>query len=85
MPKSGYRFDCSRQPQRFGALLRKEKDEASPSNCFLAGFMNAFILRFVEWRFFVLPVKGAKSLSSTLVSQPKPFRIYLRRKLKDQS
>jgi len=33
-------------------LLRKEKDEASQSNCFRLDSFDAFISRFVEWRRF---------------------------------
>jgi hypothetical protein len=33
-------------PESFGALLRKEKDEASQPNCFRLDTLDAFILRF---------------------------------------
>jgi hypothetical protein len=36
-----------------GQLLRKEKDEASPTICFRQDSLNAFIPRFAGvWRFF---------------------------------
>ena len=53
-PESGYRFGCARlvvvasvcdrRIQR--QLLRQEKDEASPPNCFRRDSLNAFIRRF---------------------------------------
>jgi hypothetical protein len=37
-----------------GQLLRKEKDEASPTDCFRQDSLNAFIPRFAGvWRFFI--------------------------------
>jgi hypothetical protein len=57
-----------------GQLLRKEKDEASPTDCFRQDSLNAFIPRFAGvWRFFYFQ----KSSGSALVSQPKPFREFL--------
>jgi hypothetical protein len=38
----------------FGALLRKEKDEASLTDCFRQGSFDAFISRFVEVKVFYL-------------------------------
>ena len=83
-PKSGYRSDCTRRGRGKvpGQLLRKEKDEASPTDCFRQDSLNAFIPRFAGvWRLFhFLKVPG-----SALVSQPKPFRIFVRGiALKDQ-
>jgi hypothetical protein len=40
--------------RNFGQLLRKEKDEASPTNRFRQDSLNAFIPRFAGvWRFFI--------------------------------
>ena len=39
-------------PERFGALLRKEKDEAGPPDCFRRNSSNAFIPRFAELKAF---------------------------------
>jgi hypothetical protein len=57
--------------ERFGALLRKEKDGASRPNHFWADSSNAFIPRFAGvWRFFIF-----KSSSSALVFQIKTVRV----------
>jgi len=40
-------------PERFGALLRKEKDGASRPNHFWADSLNAFIPRFAELKAFL--------------------------------
>jgi hypothetical protein len=46
-PKSGYRFDLrSSWSKKFGQLLRKEKDGASPMNRFHRDSLDAFIPRF---------------------------------------
>jgi len=51
-----------------GQLLRKEKDEASPTICYRQDSLNAFIPRFAGvWRLFYFQ----KSSGSALVSQPK--------------
>jgi len=53
------------------ALLRKEKDEASPPELFLGGSSNLPPFLVCEvWRFFYFK----KSPSFALVSQIKPFR-----------
>jgi hypothetical protein len=36
-----------------GQLLRKEKDEASPTNCFRQDSLNAFIPRFAGLKAFL--------------------------------
>jgi hypothetical protein len=53
-PESGYRFDCSRQPERIRALLRKEKDGTSPPNRFERLVEFPPFLACEEWRFFIL-------------------------------
>jgi len=42
-----------------GALLRKEKDEASRPGLFPVGFLNAFVLRFVELKAFCFLARDA--------------------------
>jgi hypothetical protein len=39
--------------ERLGALLRKEKDEAGPPDCFRRNSSNAFIPRFAELKAFL--------------------------------
>ncbi len=53
-PESGYRFGCARlvvvasvcDRRLHDQLLRQEKDEASPPDCFRRDSLNAFIRRF---------------------------------------
>ena len=68
--------------ERFAALLRKEKDGASPPICFRRDSLNAFIPRFAGvWRFFIFKILPASRWSSKL----KLFsEIYSANKLKDQ-
>jgi hypothetical protein len=75
---------------RFGALLRKEKDEAGPPDCFRRNSSNAFILRFAELKAFlfyivlvvVLVIEDENEgrergrFDSALVSQSKLSRIF---------
>jgi hypothetical protein len=54
-PKSGYRSGCARRdPAKRDQLLRQEKDEASLLRECEAGSLNAFILRFVGMKVFLL-------------------------------
>ncbi len=69
--------------ERFEALLRKEKDGASPPISFRRDSLNAFIPRFAGvWRLFYFQ----KSPGSALVFPIKPVRVifFTRATLKDQ-
>jgi vitamin B12 transporter len=66
--------------ERIGALLRKEKDEAGPPDCFRRNSSNAFIPRFAEsGGFFAFRLRAGLSTKTVL-------RIFIRgTKLKGQS
>ena len=72
-----------------GALLRKEKDEASRPGPFPVGFLNAFVLRFVEQKAFLLLARfhGSTSIafrSLWSLNRNRPRNHFARANLKDQ-
>jgi hypothetical protein len=53
-------------------LLRKEKDEASPTDCFRQDSLNAFIPRFAGvWRFFYFQKSSGFALVFQLKNRPR--------------
>jgi hypothetical protein len=73
----------SSAPNVFGALLRKEKDEASLPICFRPGSSNAFIPRFAGAGGVLF--QNSPQLRTGLSTKNRPPELFSADKLKDQS